>query len=94
MEKIDLEGAQGDEQATAQIVEFWNHHLPLMYSVRGDYAYLALRVTGDSYGSGVEGYDIELTTASDVAPTFDEFVRLHSAALNGDIGDTILADYA
>jgi SMI1 / KNR4 family (SUKH-1) len=93
MEKIDLEGAQGDEQATAQIVEFWNHHLPFMYSVSGDYAYLALRVTGDSYGSVVDGYDIDLTTASDVAPTFEEFVRLHRAALKGDFGDTVLGDY-
>jgi hypothetical protein len=92
-EKIDLEGAQGDEQTTAQIVEFWNHHLPFMYSVSGDYAYLALRVTGESYGSVVDGYDIELTTVSDVAPTFEEFVRLHSAALKGDFGDTVLRDY-
>ena len=92
MEKIDLEGAQGDEQTTAQIVEFWNHHLPFTYSVRGGYAHLALRVTGDSYGSLVEGYDIDLTNASDLNPTFEEFVRLHSAPLKGDIGDTILAD--
>lgn len=92
-EKIDLEGVQGDEEATAQIVEFWNHHLPFMYSVGGDYAYLALRVTGDSYGSVVDGYDIELTTVSDVALTFQEFVRLHSAALKGDFGDNVLRDY-
>jgi len=43
VEKIELEGAQGDEQTTAQIVEFWNHHLPFMYSVGGEYAHLALR---------------------------------------------------
>ena len=50
-----------------------------MYSVSGDYAYVALRVTGDSYGSVVDGYDIDLITVSDVAPTFEELVRLHSA---------------
>jgi len=70
MEKIDLEG-EGDERTTAQIVEFWNQHLPFMCSASGDYAHLALRVTGDSCGSVVEGYDVELTTVSDVAPTFE-----------------------
>jgi hypothetical protein len=64
-----------------------------MYSVSGDYAYLALRVTGESYGSVVDGYDIDLTAVSDVAPTFEEFVRLHSAALKGDFGETVLRDY-
>jgi hypothetical protein len=93
MEKIELEGAQGDEQTTAQIVEFWNHQLPFMYSVGGEYAHLALRVTGDSFGSVVEGYEIELTTVSDVAQTFEEFVCLPSAALQGDFGDTVLGDY-
>lgn len=93
MEKIDLEGSQGDEQTTAEIVEFWNRYLPFMYAVGGDYAYLALRVTGNPFGSVVDGYDIELTTVSEVAPTFEEFIRLHSAALQGDFGDSVLGDY-
>jgi hypothetical protein len=93
LEKLLLEGAEGDEQATAEIAEFWARHLPFMYSVRGDYAYLAFRVTGESYGSVVDGYDIDLMEVSDVGPTFEEFVRLHSAALQGDFGDTVLGDY-
>jgi hypothetical protein len=90
MEKIGLEGAEGDEETTAQIVDFWNQHLPFMYSVGGDYAYLAFRVAVKQFGSVVEGYDIELTEASDVAVSFDEFIRLHSKAIKGA---DVLRDY-
>jgi hypothetical protein len=66
-----------------------------VYSVRGDYAYLALRVTGDSYGSIVDGYDIDLMEVSDVAPTFAEFVltrafrRWRTFLLDGMLGDDL-----
>jgi SMI1/KNR4 family protein SUKH-1 len=92
MEKIDLEGAR-DDAARSAIASFWNRHLPFMYSVGGDYAYLAFRVGDERFGSVVDGYDIELTSVSDVAPSFDDFVRLHGAALRGDFGDTVLRDY-
>lgn len=91
-EKMGLEAAE-DEKESARLVEFWSSHLPFMYSVGGDYAYLGFRMTGPSFGSVVDGYDIELTTVSDVAASFEDFVRLHSAAVNGDTGDTILGDY-
>ena len=64
-----------------------------MYSMSGEYAYLAFRVTSESYGSVVDGYDIDRTAVSEVAPTFEEFVRLHSAALKGEFGDNVLRDY-
>ena len=66
-------------------INFWQRRIPSVY--------LALRVTGDSFGSVVDGYDIELATVSDVAPTFEEFFGLHSAALKGDFGDNVLRDY-
>ena len=91
-EKMGLEAAE-DEKEAAKLVAFWNSHLPFMYSVGGDYAYLGFRMSGPSFGSIVDGYDIELTTVSDVAPSFEDFLRLHSAAVTGDAGDTILGDY-
>jgi hypothetical protein len=91
MEKITLEGAQGDQEETAKVAEFWNRHLPFMYSVGGDYAYLAFRTTGESFGSVVDGYDIELTEVTEVARSFEEFIRLHSAAVRGETNE--LQDY-
>lgn len=91
MEKIDLEGEE-DEEAKTEIVEFWNRHLPFMLSVGGEYAYMAFRVVEEPFGSVVEGWEV-LTEASERATSFEEFVRLHSAALEGKSGDTSLLDY-
>ena len=93
LELMELEGANGEEKEESEIRQFWDRHLPFMLSVGGDYAYLALRVSGEHYGSVVDGYDIALRDVSQVAATFTEFVLLHRAALNGDFGETLLRDY-
>jgi hypothetical protein len=89
MEQVDLDG---DEETRAEVVEFWNRHMPYMFSVRGEYAYLAFRVSDERFGSVVEGCE-ELLEPGDCAKSFEEFVRLHSLALHGDFGDTMLFDY-
>lgn len=91
MEKIDLEGAE-DEKTKAEIVEFWNRHMPFMISVGGEYAYLAFRVSEEQFGAVVEGWEV-LTETRDRAASFEEFIRLHSAAVKGDVGDTMLFDF-
>jgi hypothetical protein len=91
-EKIDLDGAR-DEQTASEIVEFWDHHLPFMYSVAGDYAHLSFRLAGGSFGSVVEGYDIALTDVSDVASSFEAFVRMHIAVLTDQFQETVLRDF-
>ena len=91
MEKISLEGAEGNPEKAAKVIEFWNRHLPFMYSVGGDYAYLAFRTTGEASGSVVDGYDIELAEVTDVARSFEEFMTLHSAAVRGESNE--LQDY-
>lgn len=91
MEKTALDGTV-DETERRGIVEFWNRHLPFMYSVGGEYGYLAFRVGAEPFGSVVEGYE-DLSHASDSCASFEEFVRLHSAAVQGEFGDTTLFDY-
>ncbi len=91
MEKTILNGTD-DEMERRRIVEFWGRHMPFMYSVGGEYGYLAFRVGAEPFGSVVEGYE-DLSDASDNFASFEEFVRLHSAAVQGDFGDTTLFDY-
>jgi hypothetical protein len=91
MEQTDLDGADDDETKD-EIVEFWNRHMPFMFSVRGEYAYMAFRVSNKRFGSVVEASE-ELLDPGDCATSFDDFVRLHSLALNGDFGKTMLFDY-
>ena len=91
MEKTALDGTV-DETERRGIIEFWIRHLPFMYSVGGEYGYLAFRVGAEPFGSVVEGYE-DLSEASDSCASFEEFVSLHSAAVQGDFGDTTLFDF-
>ena len=88
MEEMDLDG-EDDEVRRGEVVEFWNRHMPFMLSVGGEYAYFAFRVED---GVVVEGWEV-LTEPSERAKSFEEFVRLHSAAVRGDAGDHMLFDY-
>ena len=89
MEKTYLEGA--DEASKAEIIEFWDRHMPFMFSVGGEYGYLAFRVGEERFGSVVEAWEV-LTEVTERARSFEEFVRLHIAVLNGERED-MLFDY-
>ena len=86
-EQIEAESAEGEDEALVEIHTFWDRHLPFMLSVGGDYAYLALVVSGDKYGSVVDGYGPDFEGVTEVASSFEEFVRLHSSAVKGNNPD-------
>jgi len=92
-EKMELDDTAPGGSDPAEVRQFWEEHMPFMLSVGGEYSYLGFRVAGDRFGSVVEGYDIDLREPSNVARDFDEFIRLHSDALNGNPHDTILFEY-
>jgi hypothetical protein len=92
MEQTYLEEEE-DETRRDAVVKFWNRHMPFMFSIGGEYAYLAFRVVEEPFGSVVEGYEAALTEVSERTRSFAEFVRLHSLALNGDFGEDMLFDY-
>lgn len=89
MEQMYLDGA--GERETNEITEFWDRHMPFMFSVGGEYAYLAFRVGEEQFGSVVGAWE-DLTEVTERAKSFEEFVRLHIAALNGD-RDHMLYDF-
>lgn len=88
MEEMDLDG-EDDETTRAEVGEFWNRHMPFMFSISGEYAYLAFRVADEAV---VEGWEV-LTEANERAKSFEDFVRLHSASVRGDAGNNMLFDY-
>lgn len=92
-EQLDLEAAGDDGRRAAETRGFWDDHLAFLMSARGEYAYLAFRVTGESFGSVVDGYEIDFQGVTDVAPDFAAFVRAYSAALRGEGDDSIPPEY-
>ena len=81
-EKMDLEGAGDDKEWRDETIAFWDAHLPFLLSVGGEYAHRSFRVTGEKFGSVVDGYE-ELTAVSDYAASFVDFIRLHTDEING-----------
>ncbi|HXK33236.1 MAG TPA: hypothetical protein VNM91_04385 [Dehalococcoidia bacterium] len=92
-ERMELDDGGPRAADPAEVRRFWDEHMPFMLSVGGEYQYLGFRVGNDRFGSVVEGYDIDLRDPTDIAADFDEFMRLHTNALNGDAGNTTLFDY-
>lgn len=92
-EQLSLESAGDDERWAAETRHFWDNHLAFLMSARGDYAYLGFRVSGDAFGSVVDGYDVDFEGVTDVAPDFASFVRAYSAALRGEGDDSIPPEY-
>jgi hypothetical protein len=80
-EKMDLEGAGDDREWRDETIAFWDAHLPFLLSVGGEYAHRSFRVTGEKFGSVVDGYE-ELTAVTDFASSFADFIRLHTDEVN------------
>ena len=78
-ENISLDAASGDDEWTKDIKLFWDNTFPIIMSVGGDYHYYAIDI--DS-GKVVEGWEPEFEETTDVADSFDEFMR---KVVNGEI---------
>lgn len=69
-ERLSLDAAAGDPDRAA-IRAFWGRHLPILLSVRGPYAYLALR----DDGVVVYGEEPEFEETEEVAPDLGALLR-------------------
>ncbi len=71
-EQLSLENAQGDQEWTGQIKDFWDQHLPIVLSVRDGYAYYAISMAD---GSVVYGRGPEFEACETAAASFAEFLE-------------------
>ena len=88
-EKMSSEWSEGDEQVT----RFWANHLPILMSVKGDYAYVALRFDGDQYRSVVWGWAPEFEEAEVCAETFAEFLNSLTTAFREGSDSGLIASF-
>jgi hypothetical protein len=91
-----LENEDADAETSVAIRTFWNAHLPILQSVQGDYAYLAVCVdkASPNYGSVVEGYHPDFRETSTLCRSFDELLKqikkLKSGSLEGELAALIM----
>jgi hypothetical protein len=72
-QQMSLDAADGDLRLIKSIQAFWNNHFPTAHSVKGGYAYFAVRRTDFAV---VCGEETEFEEASIIAPSFLEFLDL------------------
>jgi len=91
-----LESEDADAETSAEIHAFWNAHLPILQSVQGDYAYLAVCVdkASSNYGSVVQGYHPDFRETSTLCRSFDELLEqikeLKNGSLEGELAALIM----
>lgn len=73
-EQQSLQAFEGDEAGQQQVRSFWDAHLPIVLSVRGHYAYVALGVAAHNWGQVFEGEEPEYEDAQCIAPSFQQWL--------------------
>jgi hypothetical protein len=73
IEEMCVLEAEGDEEWKREIVEFWDQHIPIIFSVKNGYAYYAINV-GNKFGTIVYGIEPEFEEVELIATTFKEFL--------------------
>ncbi len=71
-EKMSLESAESEEEKQ-QIKKWWERHLPVAMSVKGDYTFLAIDLDN---GNIVQGYEPEFEDTEVVAENFEELLKM------------------
>ncbi|WP_342547986.1 SMI1/KNR4 family protein [Paenibacillus sp. FSL P2-0089] len=72
-EMLSVEAAAGDPAWQSEITAWWDHHLPIVMSVKDGYSFYAIDLTTDS-GAIVHGCEPEFEEVEQVADSFGEFL--------------------
>ena len=80
-EAISLQAAENDEDWQRNIIQFWDQHLPIFFSVKDGYTYFAIKLSGH-IGQVVVGNEPEFEETTKVSDSFAEFL---DALKNGHV---------
>lgn len=71
-EQMSLEAAGDDRELKKEITTFWDVHLPIVFSLKGEYGYYAIDLMDDCV---VAGSEPEFEEVKVVASTFEKFLQ-------------------
>lgn len=90
LELLSIDAADGDSNLVVEIREFWDHHMPIMLSVKSGYAYVGIKLSKEGYGSVICGIEPEYESITRIADTFTEFMELLVKTASGENRKTLL----
>lgn len=70
-----LEAFEGDSINQNIVLNFWNKHLPIILSVKNDYAFFAMGVSEENFGEIYYGEAPEYEEVNKVANNFSDFLE-------------------
>jgi len=82
-----------DEGEKKEIKDFWNNHLPFLFSVKDGYSYIALIIDGKNKGKIVHGREPEYEDIDIISDSFDEFQKMHITYLKNRKEHSVLANF-
>lgn len=74
-EMLSIEGAAKDKIWVNEIKEFWNQHLPIMFSIKNGYSYFSIGVAPNNFGKIFHGYEPLFEEPTIVCDSFQEFIK-------------------
>jgi hypothetical protein len=92
-ERMSLEAAGDDQNLASRIALFWRSHIPFLMSVKNGYAFLALSLADPNRGAVVAGREPEFENVGKICGSFEEFMLMFNAHLDGRSRVAQLADF-
>lgn len=77
-ESMSLEAVGKYPELKKEVIDFWEKHLPIMLSVKADYAYIALEFKDNKFCKVVYGIEPEFEEVTVLCNSFSEFQEMFS----------------
>lgn len=85
-EMMGLEALKDDEDSCDMIRQFWDNHIPILISVKGEYQYLCIDLSPENYGKIYYGVEPEFEESAEfVCDSFNHLLKMLSSTEKGDI---------
>ncbi|MPQ49205.1 SMI1/KNR4 family protein [Marinifilum sp. N1E240] len=79
-----LDAFEGDIEEQKRIRDFWDKHLIIALSVKGEYQYLAICLNEENYGAIVYGAEPEFEESERVCENFEQLLTLFTNPKNNE----------
>ena len=87
-----LDAAMNELQRN-QVTKFWSQHIPFLISVRSGYSYIAISIEESTFGKIVLGNEPEYEETIMLSDSLEDFFKLCSDSIGGQISDPRLAQF-
>ncbi|WP_405397578.1 hypothetical protein [Maribacter sp. Asnod2-G09] len=75
-EILSLEWSEDDDDELVNVAEFWNHHIPILLSVKDGFQFLAISLANENYGEIVHGQEPVFEEVTKICNNFNELINL------------------